>query len=119
MNPSLIPSKTTGRSIWPTTYVSALMCGGLALMGGCSSGPESHVVSAPPPPAPTTQIVVTQPQAYQAVPMQTSAGTIIVQQAPPAVQQENVSAQPTSDHKWIPGYWTWSSSKHARKTCCK
>lgn len=120
MNPSIIPSITAGRSFWPATCVSALLCGGLALMGGCSSGPESHVVSAPPPPAPTTQVVVTQPQAYQtqayqpqayqAVPMQTSAGTIIVQQAPPAIQQESISAQPSSDHKWIQGYWTWSSS---------
>jgi hypothetical protein len=109
MNPSIIPQKTTGRPLWQTTCVTSLVGGALALMAGCSSGPESHVVSAPPPPAPTTQVVVTQPQAAQAVPMQTPAGTIIVQQAPPAVQQEYVSAQPSSEHRWIPGYWTWST----------
>jgi hypothetical protein len=86
-----------------------MICGGLALMAGCASEPVSHVVSAPPPAAPaTTQVVVNQPQPVQAV--QTTAGTILVQQAPPTLQQELVSAQPSSDHKWIPGYWTWSSN---------
>lgn len=86
----------------------SLLSGGLVLLAGCGSYPESHVVSSPPPPAPqTTQVVVTQPQ-----PMQTPAGTVVVTQAPPAVQQELVTAQPTSDHKWIPGYWTWRNSRY-------
>lgn len=89
----------------------SLISGGLALLAGCGSYPESHVVSAPPPPAPqTTQVVVTQPQAT--VPVQTATGTVVVTQAPPAMQTETITAQPTSDHKWIPGYWTWRNSRY-------
>ncbi len=86
-----------------------MISGGLALMAGCASEPESHVLSAPPPAAPQTQVVVTQPQ-MQAV--QQPAGAVIVTQAPPVMQQELVSAQPSSDHKWIPGYWTWRNSRY-------
>jgi hypothetical protein len=53
--------------------------------------------------------VVTQQPQMAAVPMQTPSGTIIVQQAPPAMQTEVITAQPTSDHKWVPGYWTYRS----------
>ena len=93
----------------------SVMSGGLALLAGCASEPESHVVSAPPPPAPTTQVVVAQQQPAQIVvagAVQQPAGTIIVMQAPPAVQQEVVLAQPSSDHKWIPGFWTWRNNRY-------
>ena len=95
--------------------VLSMLSGGVALLAGCGSYPESHVVSAPPPPAPNRQVVVTQQPTQLVVSgtAQTANGTIIVMQAPPAVQQEVVLAQPTSDHKWIPGYWTWRNSRYA------
>jgi hypothetical protein len=92
----------------------SVMSGGLALLAGCGSSPESHVVSAPPPPAP--QLVVTQSQPTQVVVSGTvqtaNGGTIIVMQAPPAMQQEVVIAQPSSAHRWIPGYWTWRDNQY-------
>ena len=98
-----------GRSIRLLVQAS-LISGGLAFFAGCASEPDSHVVSAPPPPNPTTQqVIVTQP-AQSAV--QTANGTIIVTQAPPTPQQEVVLAQPSSDHKWVPGYWTWRNSRY-------
>lgn len=110
MNPIKSSQNTAGLAHWRTAKVS-LISGGLALMAGCASEPVSHVVSAPPPPAPqTTQVVVTQPQAM--VPVQQQVGTIVVTQAPPTLQQELVTAQPTSDHKWVPGYWTWRNSRY-------
>ena len=102
-----------GRAAWRVAQAS-LISGGLAFLAGCASGPESHVVSAPPPPAPQTQVVVSpvvQQPVTTAVP-NASGGAVIVTQAPPAVQQEMVSAQPTSDHKWVPGYWTWRNSRY-------
>ena len=94
----------------------SIVSGGLAFAAGCASEPQSHVVSAPPPPAPVaTQVVVAQQQPTQMVvsgTAQTANGTIIVMQAPPAPQQEVVLAQPTSDHKWVPGYWTWRNSRY-------
>ncbi len=87
-----------------------VVLGALALLAGCSSEPESHVVSAPPPPAP--QVVVTQPAQAVAVAPAAQPGTIIVTQAPPAVQQEMMPAQPSSEHKWIAGYWTWRDNRY-------
>jgi hypothetical protein len=85
-----------------------VLCGGLALLAGCVSEPESHVVSAPPPPAPQqTQVVVAQPSQPVVQAVQTPTGAVVVTQAPPALQQEVVTAQPSSAHKWVPGYWTW------------
>jgi hypothetical protein len=96
--------------------VWSIISGGLAFMAGCASEPQSHVVSAPPPPAPVaTQVVVAQQQPTQMVvtgTAQTTNGTVIVMQAPPAPQQEVVLAQPTSDHKWVPGYWTWRNERY-------
>jgi hypothetical protein len=110
MNPSIPAQNTVGHALWQAAQIS-LISGGLALMAGCASEPESHVVSAPPPTAPQTQIVVaTQPQAV-AVP-NASGGTILVTQAPPAVQAEYVTSQPSSDHKWVAGYWTWRNSRY-------
>ena len=87
------------------------------LLAGCGSYPESNVVSAPPPAPPTQQVVVTQPQATSpqavsgtAVP--TANGTVVVMQAPPAPQQEQVVARPSSEHVWVPGYWTWRNNRY-------
>ena len=93
----------------------SVVSGGIALLAGCSSEPESHVVSAPPPPSPQTQLVVTQPQQQVVVSgtVQTANnGTILVMQAPPPVQQEVVLAQPSSNHRWIAGYWTWRNERY-------
>jgi hypothetical protein len=38
--------------------------------------------------------------------------TYIVTQAPPALQQEVVLAQPGSDYRWVAGYWTWRSEQY-------
>ena len=111
-------------------------CGVLGLfMSGCSSEPESHVVSAPPPPAPgramttttvtTTPVVVASPTVVVANPgyatgpayvTTTNAtpvmSTMIVTQAPPALQQEVVLAQPSPQHVWLGGYWTWRNDRY-------
>jgi hypothetical protein len=107
-----------------------VVCGALALFAGCASGPDSHVVSAPPPPAPVpvTSTVVTTTQTSPATPMvvqqqgQTyvtttaqpnpTVSTVIITQAPPALQQEVVLARPSSDHVWIAGYWTWRNNRY-------
>jgi hypothetical protein len=38
--------------------------------------------------------------------------TVIVTQAPPALQQEVVLAQPSPHHVWLAGYWTWRDSRY-------
>lgn len=96
-----------------------LACGALALFGGCASEPDSHVVSAPPPPAPATVVngtanttVTTQttsaPMGQPAAP----ATIVTTTQAPPTAQAEVVLAQPGPDYKWVPGYWTWRDSRY-------
>ena len=104
-----------GRSVRLIAQAS-LLSAALAFVAGCASEPTSHVVSAPPPPAPVTQLVSTVQQPTQVVvtgnASQTQNGVIVVTQAPPAIQQEVVLAQPSSDHKWVPGYWTWRNSRY-------
>src|SRR3954468_20430569 len=100
-----------GRTIPIRRLVQVLLIsGGLAFVAGCASEPDSHVVSAPPPPAPTTQQVIVAQPSQSAV--QRPTGTAVVTQAPAAPQQERVLAQPSSDHKWVPGYWTWRNSRY-------
>lgn len=41
-----------------------------------------------------------------------ATNTIVVTQAPPAIQQEVVLARPSSNHVWIPGYWTWRNERY-------
>jgi len=86
------------------------LCGMAAVLGGCASEPESHVVSAPPPGAPV--VTTTGQPAVYATPAPSTQSTIIVTQAPPALQQEVVSARPSSDHVWVGGYWTWRNSRY-------
>lgn len=86
---------------------AVLAVGGLWLLGGCSSGPESHVVSAPPP-----QVVVVQQPAATTMPQ----GTIVVTQAPPVAPQAVYTTQParpTSDHVWVEGHWTIRDGRYA------
>ncbi len=115
MNSSLISSRTTGSSklIGQLLVIS----GAVALFAGCSSEPDSHVVSAPPPAGPVVAAspVVVQQQPTQIVvsgSAQLPAGTIVVTQAPPALQQEVAQARPSSDHVWVPGYWSWRNNRY-------
>ena len=97
-----------------------VLCGVIALTAGCSSTPESHVVSAPPPPPPGQVAMVTVPTTTTAVPVTTTTtavpvtnaavNTYVVTQAPPAVQLEAVSVRPSASHVWVAGYWTWRNS---------
>jgi hypothetical protein len=101
-------------------------CGALGLFAGCATEPESHMLSAPPPPTPTNTVVVATTPVAVATPtyvttspayVTTATGTpvvntILVTQAPPAMQQEVVLARPSSEHIWIPGYWTWQNSRY-------
>jgi hypothetical protein len=100
----------------------------LALMAGCASGPESHVLSAPPPAAPnvapatvvtsavpmttTTQTTQTTPTGTVVTTQTQPANTVYVNQAPPALQPELILAQPSSSHSWVAGYWTWRSNQY-------
>lgn len=112
-----------------TLIFSLAACGGLAVFGGgCATEPESHLVSAPPPAAPTAapvpvqvvvapapQVIVTQPATVVTAAPAVAAGTTsyIVMQAPPAPQPPAaMPAQPTSQHAWIPGFWTWRNSRY-------
>lgn len=113
------------KNITPLTRFSArsglavIACAGALLgLGGCASEPESHMVSAPPPAsAPlgaSTQPVVVQtvPQSGTASPPAAAPQTVVVTQAPPALQTEPVLEQPSSRHVWIPGYWTYRDSRY-------
>lgn len=93
-----------------------VLCGALALLGGCASEPESHRLSGPPPPEPTTTVVTQQAQPVPVVvtniPSNTGVTTIYVTQAPPAMQQEVIIARPSTSHVWVPGYWTWRNQRY-------
>jgi hypothetical protein len=111
---------------------AAALCGTLALFSGCSSEPDSHLVSAPPPVAPNTPVsttmtttttsapvVVANPAYVTANPayVTTTNGvpvtnTIVVTQAPPALQREVVLAQPSPQYVWIAGFWTWRNNQY-------
>jgi hypothetical protein len=98
-------------------------CTVLGLLAGCASEPDSHLVSAPPPslqqPATTmTTTTTTSPVAVVApvyagsVPVAPVVSTVVVTQGPPALRQEVVLAQPSPQHVWIPGYWTWRDNEY-------
>lgn len=105
------------------------LCGAVGLLAGCATEPVSHVVSAPPPPAPTAtqqvivtqqpqQVIVTQqqPQPQQVVMAVAPNGattSYVVLQAPPAPQPpQAIPMQPSSQHTWIAGYWTWQNNRY-------
>lgn len=92
-----------------------MICGAVAFFAGCASEPESHVVSAPPPAAPTATVMVNTAPAPSAVVTATPTGTpgvVMISQAPPAPQPEAVTARPSSSHVWVPGYWTWRNNRY-------
>ena len=103
------------------------LCGALALLAGCATERESHVVNAPPPPAPTSpqqvivtqhpqQVIVTQQQPQQVVTTVAPNGattSYVVLQAPPASQPpQAIPAQPSPQHVWIAGYYTWQNNRY-------
>jgi hypothetical protein len=51
-------------------------------------------------------VVVAQPQPA------TAQSTIVVTQAPPAPQAENVPARPGADYVWVAGYWSWRNNRY-------
>ena len=109
MNSSLIVTRilNTPRKLGQFVVIS----GAAAFFAGCASEPDSHVVSAPPPSSPV--IVQQQPsQIVIAGAAQLPAGTVVVTQAPPALQTEVAQARPSSDHVWVPGYWTWRNNRY-------
>ncbi len=119
---TLLSPSASARAVRQLSPVFAC-CGALGLLVGCVTEPDSHVVSAPPPPAPTSAVMVTTTTATPAVVVANPAyvttstatpavSTIIVTQAPPAMQQEVVLAQPSSQHVWVAGYWTWRNERY-------
>jgi hypothetical protein len=102
------------------------VCGAIGLFAGCASEPASVVVSAPPPPPPAAvppgatvystpapAVAVAQPQPTTiAVPSPVGGSSIVVMQAPPAVQSETPSPRPSTSHVWVPGYWTWRNNQY-------
>jgi hypothetical protein len=110
-----------------STKTSVLaLSGALALLAGCANQPESHMVSAPPPAAPTStqvaagqqpqQVIVTQQAPQQVVTTVSPSGattSYVVLQAPPAPQApQAIPAQPSPSHVWIDGYWTWRNNRY-------
>ena len=119
------PSPTATRALLQAASL-VTCCSALVLVAGCDTEPDSHLVSAPPPSramvvttTTTTPVVVANPAvvmgngAYVATATGMPAvSTIIVSQAPPAPQQELVLAQPSPQHVWLVGYWTWRNDRY-------
>jgi hypothetical protein len=117
---NLLPPSASACAARSFTPVFAF-CGALGLLlVGCATEPESHLVSAPPPPHTQTSTVITTTTTPGAVapayvttsPATPVVSTIVVTTAPPAPQQEVVLAQPSSQHVWIAGYWTWRNDRY-------
>src|ERR1700690_273146 len=105
-----------------------LVCGALVFLSGCDSEPDSHLVSAPPPsanPARTTMVTTTTSSApvvvanpayvtpaYVTTTSNPTVNTVIVTQAPPVPQVDVVIAQPSPQHVWLTGYWTWRDNQY-------
>ncbi len=104
---------------------AALGAGALVWLAGCSSEPESHVVSTPPPavavaPVVAQQVpVVTQTVPVATVPAQvvatsTPAGTVVLNQAMPVAPQIVVTrpARPSDYDVWVDGHWTYRHNQY-------
>ena len=127
MNP-IIPRLRSLSASAPTTrrlLSGFVCCGVLGLFAGCVSETESHLVSAPPPPPPTKAVTTTTTTSTTPVAVAVSnngytttqtatpvVSTIVVTQVPPALQQEVVLAQPSPQHVWLAGYWTWRNDRY-------
>lgn len=115
INASFHPSHSKA----PSVPLLAL-CASVALIAGCTSANQSHLVSAPPPPNPTramtTTTTTTTPEVTaEPVAINTnhaSTTTTVVTEIPPALRQEVPIAQPSSNHVWLAGYWTWQNNRY-------
>ena len=106
----------------PQKLSLAALCGSLVLLAGCATESNSHMVSAPPPSAPTSpqQVLVTQQQPQQVIVTQqpqqivtANGASYVVMQAPPAPQPpQAIPARPSAQHVWIDGYWTWQNNRY-------
>lgn len=103
-----------------TIPVACAIGGAFLFLGGCASEPESHLVTRPPPSAPTASPAVDTPQAPQLIvtaPQIVSGGAVVpsyvITQAPPAPPPEAVPVRPSTAHVWVPGHWTWQNSRYA------
>jgi len=102
------------RILFPLVTLSGL--GGL--LGGCASQPDSYLVTAPPPPAPTSgpqvaqaappTVVIAQAPVATAVP----AGYVVMQAPPAPPPPEAVPPRPSAQHAWLAGYWTWRNNRY-------
>ena len=116
-----ISARTDGIGI--PTFALLAACGAIGLLAGCASEPSSTLVSAPPPlpPTATTQqatvysapaAVATHPPTAVTVPSPVGQSSIVVMQAPPAIQQEVPTTRPSANHVWVAGYWTWRNNQY-------
>ena len=113
--------RTVRTTLFRSTLLVASGVIGLFVLG-CASEPDSHLVSAPPPPKPTQAVVTTTvvsspamvvaPTYAPAATVVPVVNTVIVTQAPPPIQAEVVLAQPSPQHVWIPGFWTWRNQQY-------
>lgn len=125
---TIISARADGHSL-PLPARLFAVCGAIGLFAGCASEPESVVVSAPPPPPPTATAQVYTAPAATPVAVQTvqtpngpatvatpvspvGASSVVVMQAPPAVQQEVPTSRPSADHTWVAGYWRWQNNQY-------
>ena len=123
---TLISARAHGPSV-PSLARLVGVCGAIGLFAGCASEPASVVVSAPPPLPPAAPATVYSTPATVPVQVQTPQGvatvqapitspvgasSIVVMQAPPAAQQEVPSPRPSTDHVWVPGFWSWKNSQY-------
>jgi hypothetical protein len=99
------------------------LCGALGSWTGCTSRPASYLLSAPPPAVPDRtdeKRISTVPVAVASSAIEvTNPGFIMNSAGPPfgrgivpdplflEQKLEIVSAQPSSHHVWIEGYWIW------------
>ena len=56
--------------------------------------------------------MVVAPNYVATVPVAPTMTTVVVTQAPPALQADVVIAQPTSQHVWIAGHYTWRDNQY-------
>ena len=125
---TLLSTLGSAQTAW--RFVPAVVCcAALGLLAGCATEPESHLVSAPPPPAPSTRATTTTTTTSSPVAVAVPAAvvvanpaygttaspvvsTTIITQAPPELQHEVVLAQPSTQHVWLPGFWTWRNDRY-------
>jgi hypothetical protein len=123
---TFMPGSTSVRMVARLT-TALITCSALGLLAGCATQPESHVVTAPPPPAPvrslpiTTTITSSDPMPLMFFSNATNVlvstatpavGTTVVTATAPATQTKVVLAQPSPKYVWLAGYWSWRNDRY-------